>query len=246
MAHRLQGIIFDLGDTLLDFGNVDVQAEFEKGARRAYDYLQHLGQPLPSFRRYHRQQFLALRWRYLVSHLRGRDFNALDLIGHLSQRLGHDLTHDQLVELAWQWYEPVSNHATTEPGLQEMLEGFRRGGLKLGLLSNTFVPPQVLDRHLKQENLLDLLAARVYSCELPRRKPHPSAFDMIMERMDLPPTSLMFVGDSFGPDIRGANRVGMISVLKDPTGRRRHWRFTPDHRIRRLLDLPPLVARYTG
>ena len=244
MAPQIRGIIFDLGDTLLDFGSVDVGAEFEKGTRLAYERLREWGKPLPSFATYHRRQFLTIRWQYLLTHLHGRDFNALDLLSRLSRRFGHHLTRDETIELAQLWYEPVSGRATTEPGLREMLEGLHDRGLKLGLLSNTFIPPEILDRHIERENLLDLLPVRVYSCDLPRRKPHGSAFTAVAKKIGLAPDELMFVGDSLKADIHGANRAGMVSVLKDPSGKKRHWRIKPDHRIRNLLELPNVLSLY--
>ena len=244
MAQQIRGIIFDLGDTLLDFGSVNVGAEFEKGTRLAYERLKEWGKSLPAFSTYHRRQFLTIRWQYLLTHLRGSDFNALDLIGRLSRRLGHNLTPAEALELAGLWYEPVSGCATTEPGLRELLVSLRDSGLKLGLLSNTFIPSEILDRHIEQEGLLDSLPVRVYSCDLPRRKPHGSAFTAVAEKMGLPPEELMFVGDSLKADIRGANRVGMVSVLKDPSGKKRHWRIKPDHRIRSMLELPNVLRLY--
>ena len=244
MKRQVSGIVFDLGDTLLDFGQVDVNREFETGARLAYDYLQRLGQPLPTFERYHRHQFRAVRWHYFISHLRGRDFNSLDLMDTLAKRLGHDLTRAQMVQLAWLWYEPVSRCATMPPGLRKMLDGFRRDGLKLGLLSNTFIPPEVLDRHLAEVDLLDLLPVRVYSCQHHRRKPDPRIFADTAEKMAAPAEELMFVGDSLRADIRGANRAGMISVLKDPTGAKRHWRTKPTHRVGGVIELPEVLKLY--
>ncbi|HDZ20803.1 hypothetical protein LCGC14_0269170 [marine sediment metagenome] len=244
MSQSVRGILFDLGDTLLDFGDVDVNREFEEGTRLAYDYLRKLGHPLPPFGRYHRTQLWAVRWYYFLSHLRGRDFNSLDLIGGLSNRMGHDLTHEQLIDLASLWYEPVRRRATMEPGTLDMLEQFTQQGVKLGLLSNTFIPSEVLDRHLQQVGLLEFLPVRIYSCLSEYRKPHPSIFAEAATAIDLPAESLLFVGDSLKADVAGANRAGMISVLKDPTGRRKHWRITPRHRICRLTDLPSVLGQY--
>ncbi|MHC4562916.1 MAG: HAD family hydrolase [Planctomycetota bacterium] len=246
MTQRIKGIVFDLGNTLLDFGNVDINKEFEAGARQAYDYLVGLGQPMPPFKTYHRQQFFHVRLRYFLSHITGRDFNARKLIAYLSERMGHNLTEEQLAELVWLWYEPVSLCATTESGLREMLEQFRDDGLKLGLLSNTFIPPVILDRHLERANLIDLLPMRVYSCTQDRRKPHPNIFEQAMSGIGLKAEELIFVGDSLRADIRGANGVGMVSVHKDPTGRKRHWRIKPDHRIRRIVDLADIVKLYNA
>jgi FMN phosphatase YigB (HAD superfamily) len=56
----------------------------------------------------------------------------------------------------------------------------------------------------------------------------------------------MFVGDSLINDIRGANRMGMISVLKGGSGRSRPWLARPRHRICCLAQLPRLLAESPG
>jgi len=246
MTQRISGILFDLGDTLVDFGQVDVPALFEEGARQAYMYLESIQQPMPEFEKYHRQQLWAVRWRYFLSHLTGRDFNSLDLIDHLGDSLGHDLTEEQLSELAWRWYEPVSRCATVEDGLRDTILALRDQGIKLGIVSNTFISGAVLDRHLKMVNLLDLFGHRVYSCTLDFRKPDRRIFQLGLEGLALQPEQAMFVGDSIRADIMGANRIGMVSVLKDPTGKRHHWRIKPNHRIRRVAELLPIVIRHNS
>lgn len=244
MAQRIRGILFDLGDTLLDFGPVDARTLFESGGRLAYEYLEKLGQPLPSFAKFHRRQLWAVRWNYVKSHLTRREFNALDLIGKLSRRMGQRLTHEQMLELAWLWYKPLRDCASAEEGLHELLRGFEKAGLTLGLVSNTFIPGEVLDRHLQQENLLDVLSVRVYSCDVHYRKPNPNIFSIALERAGLAPEATLFVGDSLWADIDGANRAGMISVLKEPAAREGDRHIQPHHRIARLAELKGIVATY--
>jgi FMN phosphatase YigB (HAD superfamily) len=125
-----------------------------------------------------------------------------------------------------------------------MLTDLRASGLTLGLVSNTFVPPQVLDRHLQQEGMLDQLPLRVYSCQVGIRKPRPEIFRLALEQAALTAPRTLFVGDSPRTDIVGANRVGMISVLKDPTGRHANGRAKPNHLIRSILELPRIIDEY--
>jgi len=244
MTRRINGILFDLGDTLLDFGQVNLLLFFEEGARRAYEYLASLDQPMPKFEKYHRQQLRALRWKYILSRLTKQDFNSLDVIDHLGEWLGHDLTSEQLEELAWRWYEPVSRHTTIEDGLRDTIGILRDQGIKLGIVSNTFIVGAVLDRHLANVDLLDLFPHRVYSCALDFRKPDKRIFQLGLDGLSLPAEEVIFVGDSFRADILGANRMGMVSVLKDPTGKRHHWRIKPDHRVRTIAELLPILKSY--
>jgi HAD superfamily hydrolase (TIGR01549 family) len=241
MTRSIKGILFDLGDTLLDFGQVDIPSLFEAGARLAYDYLQVLGKPLPPLARYHRRQLWAIRWSYLKSRITRREFNSLDLIGRLSVDMGHDLTPEQKDDLAWKWYEPLSKCATAEAGLHQTLKSIGDSGLKLGLISNTFIPAVVLDRHLRREGLLEFLPVRVYSCDVRFRKPHPAIFQAALDRLGTVAAETIFVGDSPKADIAGANRVGMISVLKDPRALHAKSPIQPRHTIRKLGELPELV-----
>ena len=244
MDRRIDGILFDLGDTLLDFGQISVPKLFRSGAKLAYEYLRRMGQPLPRFRVYHRRQYWAIQWNYLKSRLTGREFNSLDLITRLGRKIGQTLTDEQLIELAWLWYQPLRKRAAVEEGLPQMLADLRASGLTLGLVSNTFVPPQVLDRHLQQEGMLDHLPLRVYSCQVGIRKPRAEIFQMALQQAALTPSRTIFVGDSPRTDIVGANRVGMISVLKDPTGRHINGRTKPSHMIRSILELPAIIDEY--
>jgi FMN phosphatase YigB (HAD superfamily) len=248
MAGEIKGILFDLGDTLLDFGKVDIGSVFEAGARLSYTYLQGLGQPLPSLNRFHRRQLWAIRWNYFKSRFTGREFNAMDIIGKLAMQMGHDLSPDQLMELAWLWYQPLSQRVTIEPGLADLLAGFQMGGLKLGVLSNTFVPSAVLDRHLRELGLIDLLPVRVYSCDVGYRKPEARIFELAMGQIALPPEQILFVGDSPKADIIGASRVGMIAVLKDPNDLHTTGEVVKHagHRIHQLAELSAIIAGYNG
>lgn len=241
---RLEGIFFDLGDTLLDFGPVDTIEMFEQGARLTYDYLASLRQPLPTFPVYHRRLLRAIRWAYFKSHLVRREFNSLDVLRRVGQRMGHRLRRAQYDELVWLWYDPLSRQAQVESGLLGILAGLRERGLKLGVISNTFIPADALDRHLAREGLLELLPIRMYSCDVNVRKPNPRIFRVACQRLGSPPGQVMFVGDLPKADIYGAKRIGMLTVLKDPTGCKRAYRLRPDHTIASLAELPAVVAQY--
>lgn len=243
---KIEGIFFDLGDTLLDFGQVDLQGLFRQGAGQAYEYLQQQGWRLPSFSRYRSRHMMAVRWNVLKSTITGWEFNAKDVMGRLCQKMGLSLSEEQLVEVCWRWYEPLRRRATMEAGLPDMLRGFRDAGLELAVVSNTFIPGEVLDRHLAEENLLPLLPVRVYSCDIGRRKPHRSIFDNAIKKIDLAPARIVFVGDSPRADIFGANRMGMISVLKDRCGRHARSTCRASHRIRSILELADIIAEYNG
>jgi len=237
----IQAVLFDLGETLLHYEPVDTLACFEQGARLAYERLERNGHRLPSFGRYHRRQRRAVKLAYAWSKLTGREFNSMDLLARMHCRMRLPADAATLRDLTDLFYKPLGDHAQLEPDTIDVLTRLRAEGLSLGLISNTFVPGSTLDDHLRREGLLEFFAVRVYSCDVGVRKPNPRIFRLALERLSAEADRSLFVGDRLDVDVKGANRVGMISVLKAavlPDGGVR-----PRYHIRRLAELPALIAR---
>lgn len=243
---RIDCILFDLGETLLHFGTVEIPRLFEAGAQLAYQYLKDLGFKLPEFRRYHRKKLFAIRWSYLLSRVTRREIDTLGVLDKLHRDISVQLTDEQAMKLASLWYEPLSKEAKIEPTAIETLEHFKARGIRLGLVSNTFIPAEVLDRHLERENLLPLLPVRVYSCQSGLRKPNQAIFRAALEKIQMEPDRTAFVGDSLKADVHGANKMGMVSVLIDPASRSRVGFYKPDYTIRRLEELKAIVDRHNS
>ena len=238
----LQAVLFDLGDTLLDFEPVNARAVMNMGARTTYDYLHSLGLVLPPYRRYARHQLRCARWDYLVARLQRREFNSLTTLARISEALGLRLGHDKLLELAWRWYAPIVALAKLDAHAIATLEQLHRWGLKVALVSNTFVPAAVHDRHLEMLGLLSLLPVRVYSSEFGYRKPDRRIFQYALDQVGVKPDRAMFVGNLVKPDIVGPRRLGMTTVLKQPVSTSSshplaHWV------ISCMAELPALVGR---
>src|SRR5688572_12247698 len=99
----LKAILFDLGDTLFDFEPMNRAQVFETAGRKTYDFLasHRNGQPLPPFKRYYKSHVWAVRWAYVWSVLRRREFNVFDLLTSLCQQMQFQLDDATLRELAW-------------------------------------------------------------------------------------------------------------------------------------------------
>ena len=213
--HEIKAILFDIGETLLIFGRVHKAQLFQQGAKLTYDYLKGLDQPTGSFRSYYWRNLLTLRWRYFISNLTGNDFNSLELLKKINSKKGVDLTDRQWTELAWLWYEPLSKLVHTEPDITETLTKLKNMGLKLGILSNTFVPDSSLEKHFEQLGILDFFGVRMYSYQFDFRKPDPRIFKIAAERVGCEPENIMFVGDRLDNDIYPALKLGITAVLKN-------------------------------
>jgi HAD superfamily hydrolase (TIGR01549 family) len=243
---KIKAVLFDLGETLLNFGRVNTTKIFRQSAKLTYEFLQSCNKPLGNFQWYCWHSMIAFRFHCLVSSLTGKDFNALLLLKKIGIKKGFTLDEDQLRQLGWLWYEPLAKLARIEPRLKATLASLKQMGLKLGIVSNTFISAGSLDRHMAQFGILDFFPIRLYSHQFAFRKPDIRIFQTAAQQMDEPPQDVLFVGDRINKDIVPALKVGMRAVLKEaytnigkkiPKG---VWR------ISRLSELPSLIEKING
>jgi putative hydrolase of the HAD superfamily len=211
---KIKAVLFDLGETLLNFGEVNTTRLFHKGAKLSYDFLKSCGQPVGSFKYYCWRNLIALRLRQWLSNITRRDFNSLVLLRGVGTKRGIKLDRQQWRHFAWLWYEPLSQVSQVEPDIAETLAALKNLGLKLGIVSNTFVTASSLDKNLERFGILDFFPVRVYSYEFNFRKPDARIFKAAAERMGEMPQNVMFVGDRIDKDVKPAVKTGMWPVLK--------------------------------
>jgi epoxide hydrolase-like predicted phosphatase len=93
-----------------------------------------------------------------------------------------------------------------DAGMQDAVAALRRGGVRTGLLSNSWGAAGY-DRS-RFDELFDVL---VISGEEGVRKPEPAIYALAAERMGLPPEALVFVDDIPG-NLKPARAIGMATV----------------------------------
>jgi len=242
MSHlKIKAVLFDLGDTILNFGQVAKTRVFLEGARATHAYLTELGQPVGRFPWYTLRYLVNLRTRHVLAAVTGNDFDALTLLQKLGRRDGISLTPEQWEHVVWLWYEPLGKLAVVEPDIKSTFEKLTNMGLKLGIVSNTFVNRSALERQMAELGILDFFTVRMYSYEYAFRKPNPGIFKIAAEQVGEAFKSIAFVGDRIDKDIRPALQHGMVAALKDAytnAGKK-----TPPGawRIRNLSELPGLI-----
>lgn len=211
---KIKAVLFDLGETLLNFGKVDATGLFRKGAKLSYDFLQSCGQYVGSFGWYCWRNLISIRICYWFSGITGNDFDSLALLKKIGTKAGIKLDEKQWRQLAWLWYEPLSEVGRAESDIVQTLTALKDSGLKLGILSNTFINGSSLEKHLGRFGMLDFFSVRLYSYQFDFRKPDTQIFKKAAEQIGEMPEEIMFVGDRIDNDIKPALKVGMTTVLK--------------------------------
>jgi len=237
-----RAVLFDFGDTLVHFGHVDKRALFRQACWQTYRMWASRQQRMPDWRRYYAHQWFAIRWAFLKTPVMRRELDAIRYIRRACRKLWLQAPAQFFDELAWAWYQPLARVATLEPNAKRVLDQLTHSGYELALVSNTFVPGFVMDRHLEQLGLLEYFPTRIYSCDVGYRKPHRRIFELALERLSLRADQATFVGDLLDNDIHGATRVGMrafwLNGNDDETPTLPHDAM----RIRSLAELPVAIA----
>ncbi len=211
---KIQAVMLDLGDTVLGYGKLDLPRVYEQACRRSYRYLKQLGQKVGSFKAYMLRNLISIRWRAFVSELTGNDFDSLSVMKKIGKKHKFDLTDDQWEHLSWLWYGPLGDMAVVEDDIIDTFKKFKEMGLKVCLLSNTFVHSSTLIKHLKEICLWEYFDAAVFSYELKFRKPNKKIFLHACDLIDISPENVIFVGDRIKADVKGSSSCGMTPVLK--------------------------------
>ena len=203
----LDAVLFDWGDTLFHFAYDEalLEAGWEAG-------LQATGRDdLPG----HEEAAARFREGYLpLLFVPGtvEEIEYPGLIRALLAGFDIELTDDELGRFLEAEHEAWSPAREMGDSTHALLESLRGRGLKLGLVSNAFDPPELLHRDLGRMGLAERLDVAVFSSEVGRRKPDPLIFRTALDRLGVEPGRALFVGDSLEADVAGAAGLGMRTV----------------------------------
>lgn len=99
------------------------------------------------------------------------------------------------------------------PDAHELLDALRARGLRIGYVSNTYDPPEILREVMRDEGMEQRADAIVLSSELGYRKPSPRIYQAALREVDTPAAATLFVGDRVLEDVVGPAREGMRTCL---------------------------------
>ena len=204
---NIRAVAFDLFNTLI---TVDMPSRYSS-IDRMLDSLQEQGIAV------HADDFMPVYRdvvRAFVSEAErlGKETHNGVWISTALQRLGievgaEDLRVGRAVDA---YFSAFVDNARLLPGTADML-AVLKPRYRLGVVSNLTHGPaarQILD-HL---NLTPHFEVILVSGDLGYRKPHPQVFQSLVEALDLPPASIVFVGDDPRTDVQGALLAGMQPV----------------------------------
>jgi putative hydrolase of the HAD superfamily len=244
----LRAVTFDLGDTLIDYGPMDYGSMLRQGLKASLQYVASLpGVAAPDESLFARRVGRAVRSTWYRSKLLIEDrnvetrlFPALEAIG---VRLEDESSRREFVR---RLFAALTCKTRAMPGVTEALSHVASRGLAMAVVSNTVIPPWLLDESLEAVGLLGFFPRRYYSCALGVKKPARRMFAPVLHDLGVEPGQVLHVGDRYLTDVWGARRAGLRSCLIVGHRSLPIPPVRPDFRIRHMRDLPPIVDRLLG
>jgi putative hydrolase of the HAD superfamily len=203
VAGRVRAVLFDWGGTLTTFHSVDMIDAWQVAAAvLAPDRVEEVAAALLEAERE--------IWSRTTTTMRSATTaEVLRTAGAVVGLPVEEALHDKAVASYLDHWAPTS---VARSDARPTLQALRDRGLRTGLLSNTHWPRDVHEDWLARDGLLKLLDARIYTSDLEHVKPHPAAFDALLDAVGVAAENAVFVGDRLHDDVWGAKQLGMRGV----------------------------------
>jgi putative hydrolase of the HAD superfamily len=244
----IQGVIFDLGSTLLEFRG-EWRAVLNGQTARVLAHLRAGGLRLPAeFEPYYEtliEQF------YTRGQQAGIEFTAEHTLRFALAECGL-LDADQPLELIRgalaAGFAEGEKLWTPFTDVYATLDVFKARGYRLGIISNARDAANV-ERLIDQAQLRPWFDPIVISANVGVRKPDPRIFEIVLAAWQLPPDQVVMVGDMLSADILGAHRArlrGIWATMQAERGANDAHSHTiaPDGVIQNLAELPGLLEKW--
>jgi putative hydrolase of the HAD superfamily len=214
---KIKAILFDLGDTLIH-GNFTA-GQTESVWEEIYSQLinPQADPAIPSLAQIraawqtHVQSAMARVWREKIE----QELEFLPMIQRAFEEAGLERATDPLFlreVVALEHHLLYTTVVEVAPLAIATLKELKRRGYRLGLVSNFCNLPEVAYANIAEVGLLQFFDQSLLSCEFGWRKPSPSIYRAMCEKLEVEPANCLFIGDRLIEDVQGPQRAGMQSI----------------------------------
>jgi putative hydrolase of the HAD superfamily len=231
----IKAVLFDMFDTLM---LIEKNHEFYSPSLiRMYKYLNKNGIDVP-FNIFNEVYIKVRDALYVEADLNWEEPHFNVRISQTLRNLGYeyDVLNPIVTTATNEFCEEFIKYVRIDPNAKTMLEQLH-GKYKLGIVSNFAIPECVL-KLLKADGLDGLFNAIVVSGAVNKRKPSPEIFKGTLKMLGVSASETVFVGDTIDADVEGPKAVGMKVVYIERREQKKSEKFSPDHTIKSLNELP--------
>jgi putative hydrolase of the HAD superfamily len=239
----IKAVLFDLGGTLLHYHGADEKTLYLQGMRELHRELTRRGHALPHFDAFHKRIYRAIRVRAALLFFSQRELKVGKILQRILGRMHVRLKEWEAEELPQVWWKVSQPHVGFYDDVAETLQRLDDMGLKIGLISNTLWPAWVLKEELRRRGHSRHFDLMLFSPEVGFRKPSRKIFRRALKELELKGREAAFVGDCLVEDVRGPQRVKMLTILKRHPRQRLRRSIKPDFVVDKLSEIPDIIRK---
>jgi len=242
----LKAIIFDLDDTLIDWGEFDEDwdAIETPHVQKAHAYLIEQFPDGPTLVEYKAEYLKRTRnaWSHARNTLVAPNMGHILMETAIGMGIDRDTINRDALLKAYDWRKIPGT--SVFPDVLAGLTRLKNAEIQFGLVTNAYQPMVLRDVEMAEHGLLDFFPnCRFSAADHGFLKPHPSIFRKVLDCLDVEPEEAIFIGDNPTADIAGAQAAGMRAVLR-VTERRRPFLsgiIVPDAALNTFDELPAIL-----
>jgi putative hydrolase of the HAD superfamily len=244
---HIRALLFDINGTLID---IETDERMEQAYRAVAHFLTYQGI------RMHRKDALDLYFQIMKEQFDRHketfpEFDAVAIWREILERTATDFTRSLPAEKLRQMplflaelHRGISRkRLSLFPQVLEVLNQLKER-YRLAVVSDAQSAYAVPE--LRALGLLEYFNPVIISGDFGYRKPDPRLFQMALDRLKIPPSEAVFIGNDCYRDIFGARQLGMKTILfrhdQDMPG---PHDTKPDYLIREFTELPQAVSFFT-
>ena len=207
--HKPKMILFDYGQTLIAEASFDgikgteavfkyaTKNKYNKTAQEIQEFVKELNSELGRFN----PQTRHLMQIEIPNHMFTKYL-------YESQGIQIDLKPEEIDKIFWDAASP----GKPTDGIKDFLAFLRENKIRTGVISNICYDPKVVEQRIKEclpDHDFEFIIA---TSDYVFRKPNKRIFELALEKADLLPEDVWFVGDQFECDIVGAQNANIFPV----------------------------------
>ena len=211
----IKAVLFDWGDTLVQYPGFSTDGTGHlEAVEKFFLWFQQtskcrcLTPNNRTTRNFVNEYQISAQAQFAVMKISGRD---QPMGARLVQALRQSGCNCKITEKLEQTYlqrllDELANATIPMPGALQVLSAMHNQ-FKLAVVSN-FPEPQFVKQTLDKYSLINFFDSIIVSAEVGWMKPHPLPFQLAMEKLQVDPSNVLFIGDDLKSDMAGAASVG--------------------------------------
>lgn len=202
-------ILFDYGQTLINEGKFNgvkgTEAVLQYATRNKYNKTAEEIQELANSLNRELERFDPLRRHLFQVEIPNHMFTSYL---YESQGIELPLSSEEIDRIFWNAAAP----GTPTEGIQEFLAYLKQRGIRTGVISNISFCGSIVEERINTllpDNSFEFILA---TSEYMFRKPDKRIFQLALEKAELSPEEVWYIGDQYECDIKGATAAGLFPV----------------------------------